>query len=67
MCRFKQPNLGDHSELDAFSYEHFISHNDPYYVSSPIFVLVPFRGWLLISVVESKIQNKFLITFGLLY
>jgi hypothetical protein len=33
--------------------------------SSPIAVLVQFNGRLLISVVGSKIENKFLITFSL--
>ena len=33
--------------------------------SSPIAVLVQFNGKLLISVVGSKIENKFLITFSL--
>ena len=35
--------------------------------SSPIVVLVQFSGGLLISVVGSKIENKFLITFRLFY
>jgi uncharacterized membrane protein YqjE len=34
---------------------------------SPMIVLVQFNGRLLISVVGSKIENKFLITFSLLY
>jgi hypothetical protein len=34
---------------------------------SPIPVLVQFNGRLLISVVGSKIENKFLITFNLFY
>jgi len=33
--------------------------------SNPIAVLVQFSGRLLISVVESKIENRFLITFSL--
>jgi hypothetical protein len=33
--------------------------------SSPMVVLVQFNGRLLISVVGSKIENKFLIIFGL--
>ena len=32
---------------------------------SPVVVLVQFSGRLLISVVGSKIENKFLITFSL--
>jgi len=35
--------------------------------SSPIIVLVQFSGRLLISVVGSKIENRFLITFNLFY
>jgi hypothetical protein len=35
--------------------------------NSPIAVLVQFNGRLLISVVGSKIENKFLITFSLFY
>ena len=35
--------------------------------SSPLAVLVQFNGRLLISVVGSKIENKFLITFSLFY
>jgi hypothetical protein len=35
--------------------------------SSPTAVLVPFNGRLLISVVGSKIENKFLTTFSLFY
>jgi len=34
---------------------------------SPVAVLVPFNGRLLVSVVGSKIENKFLITFSLSY
>jgi len=34
---------------------------------SPMAVLVQFSGRLLISVVGSKIENKFLITFSLFY
>jgi len=34
---------------------------------SPMAVLVQFSGILLISVVGSKIENKFLITFNLSY
>jgi len=34
---------------------------------SPVAVLVHFNGRLLISVVGSKIENKFLITFSLFY
>jgi len=35
--------------------------------NSPIAVLVQFNGRLLISVVGSKIENRFLITFNLFY
>ena len=35
--------------------------------SSPITVLVQFNGRLLIFVVGSKIENKFLMTFSLFY
>jgi len=35
--------------------------------SSPIAVLVQFNGRLLISVVGSKTENEFLITFSLFY
>lgn len=35
--------------------------------SSPMIVLVQFNGRLLISVVGSKIENRFLITFNLFY
>ena len=34
-------------------------------VKSPVTVLVQFNGRLLTSVVGSKIENKFLITFNL--
>jgi hypothetical protein len=34
---------------------------------SPMVVLVQFNGRLLISVVGSKIENRFLITFSLFY
>ena len=35
--------------------------------NNPVAVLVQFNGRLFISVVGSKIENKFLITFSLLF
>jgi hypothetical protein len=53
------------SELTIMLFRDGISQILVGIISNPIAVLVQFNGRLLISVVVSKIENKFLITFSL--